>query len=124
MKIHLESSTTRLSGSFTSFLLLFALTSLVMAVALACGGGSPSDNPLELILDDVRGVVVLDFEQIRAGGAPDQAADSLESAWNTELDPLNQSQGGNYMDSGIKTGLRVSEEFLGGFSFMYFSPWC
>ena len=37
---------------------------------------------------------------------------------------LNQSQGGNYMDSGIKTGLRVSEEFLGGFSFMYFSPWC
>ena len=85
MKIHLESSTTRLSGSFTSFLLLFALASLVMAVALACGGGSPSDNPLELILDDVRGVVVLDFEQIRAGGAPDQAADSLESAWNTEL---------------------------------------
>ena len=37
---------------------------------------------------------------------------------------LNQSQGGNYMESGIKTGLRVSEEFLGGFSFMYFSPWC
>ena len=37
---------------------------------------------------------------------------------------LNQSQGGNYMDSGIKTGVRVSEEFLGGFSFMYFSPWC
>ena len=37
---------------------------------------------------------------------------------------LNQIQGGNYMDSGIKTGLRVSEEFLGGFSFMYFSPWC
>ena len=37
---------------------------------------------------------------------------------------LNQSQGGNYMDSGIKAGLRVSEEFLGGFSFMYFSPWC
>ena len=37
---------------------------------------------------------------------------------------LNQSQGGNYMDSGIKTGLKVSEEFLGGFSFMYFSPWC
>ena len=59
-----------------------------MAVALACGGGSLSDNPLELILDDVRGVVVLDFEQIRAGGAPDQAADSLERAWNTELDPL------------------------------------
>ena len=88
MKIHLESSTTRLSGSFTSFLLLFALASLVMAVALACGGGSLSDNPLELILDDVRGVVVLDFEQIRAGGAPDQAADSLERAWNTELDPL------------------------------------
>ena len=88
MKNHLESSIARLSGSFTSFLLLFALASLVMAVALACGRGSPSDNPLELILDNVRGVVVVDFEQIRAGGAPDQAADSLESAWNTELAPL------------------------------------
>ena len=87
-----------------------------------------SKIPLETA-EDFKGMKVRTFttamsDLFGAMGAEPQFVAFSETYAALERGILNQSQGGNYMDSGIKTGLRVSEEFLGGFSFMYFSPWC
>ena len=100
--------------SFTKFVSL--LTRKALFFARADKLGDPFEGSLSQLNVDYGSTVL---------GIPEEYTTLLHNHIKDQRRfVLNQSQGGNYMDSGIKTGLRVSEEFLGGFSFMYFSPWC